>query len=206
MADKICNVGVLASGRGSNFKAIVEACRRDDYPARVVCLITDNSEAGALEVAKAYCVPAYTVPVTAKRGRLPQEAEEEITARFVDHDVDVVVMAGFMRILKGPLFEKFENRIMNIHPALLPSFKGLHGARQAIEYGVKITGCTVHFVDKTIDGGAIILQSAVAVDDDDDEDSLLEKLHVEEHKTYVRAVELFAMGRLKIDGRRVRVV
>jgi len=201
-----CKVGVLASGRGSNFKAITEACRRDGFPARVVCLITDNEEAGALGIAKTYDVPAFTVPVTEKRGRLPHESEAEIAKLCRDHDVDLIALAGFMRILKGPLLDSFENRIMNIHPALLPSFKGLHSAQQAIDYGVKIAGCTVHFVDKSIDGGTIILQSAVLVEDDDDEDSLLGKIHVEEHKTYVRAVELFALGRLKIESRRVRIL
>ncbi len=206
MSAKTCNVGVLASGRGSNFKAIAEACRREDYPARVVCLITDNAQAGALEIARAYGIPAYTVPVTAKKGRLPSEAEDKMAALCADHNVGLVALAGFMRILKGALLDNFENGIMNVHPALLPSFKGLHGARQAIECGVKITGCTVHFVDRSIDGGAIILQSAIPVEDDDDEDRLLSRLHVEEHKTYVRAVELFAQGRLKIDGKRVRIL
>jgi phosphoribosylglycinamide formyltransferase-1 len=122
-----------------------------------------------------------------------------------DCDVDLVALAGFMRILKGPLLERFENRIMNIHPALLPSFPGLHSARQALEYGVKLSGCTVHFVDRSIDGGAIILQSVVPVEDEDDEDSLIGRIHVEEHKTYVRAIELFALGRLKVEGRRVKI-
>jgi phosphoribosylglycinamide formyltransferase-1 len=201
-----CRVGVLASGTGSNFRAIVEAGRREEFPAKVVCLVTDNPEAGALEIARSYGVAGYTVPVTATKGRLPLEAEEEMARICVSHGVDLIALAGFMRILKGPLLTAFENRIMNIHPALLPSFPGLHSARQAVDYGVKVSGCTVHFVDRSIDGGAIILQATVPVDDDDDEESLINKIHVEEHKTYVRAVELFAQGRLRVDGRRVKIV
>ncbi|UCG51401.1 MAG: phosphoribosylglycinamide formyltransferase [Candidatus Latescibacterota bacterium] len=206
MTEKVCNVGVLASGRGSNFRAIADACRDEDFPARVACFITDNPEAPALDIAKSYGIPAFTVPVTAKKGRLPQEAEEEMADICVSHNVDVIALAGFMRILKGPLLDKFENRIMNVHPALLPSFMGLHAARQALDYGVRVTGCTVHFVDRSIDGGAIILQTPVVIDDADDEDSLLNKIHPEEHKTYVRAIKLFAQGRLKLEGRRVRIL
>jgi len=171
-----------------------------------VCLVTDNPEAGVLELAARFGVPAHIVPVTATRGRLPQEAEEEMAGICTERGVDLIALAGFMRILKGPLLERFERRIMNIHPALLPSFPGLHSARQAVEYGVKVSGCTVHFVDQSIDGGAIILQSVVPVENDDDEDSLISRIHVEEHKTYVRAIELFALGRLKVEGRRVRIL
>jgi phosphoribosylglycinamide formyltransferase 1 len=203
---KKCRVGVLASGRGSNFKAIVEASRREGYPAEVVCLVTDNPEAGAIEFAKDLGVPAFTVVVTATKGRLPEEAETEMVRICVEHRVDLIVLAGFMRILKEPFLSAYENRIMNIHPALLPSFPGLHSARQAVNYGVKVSGCTVHFVDRSIDGGPIILQATVPVEDDDDEDTLINRIHVEEHKTYVRAVELFALGRLKVEGRRVRIL
>jgi phosphoribosylglycinamide formyltransferase-1 len=199
-------VGVLASGRGSNFQAIVEACRRPGFPAETVCVVTDNPEAGVLEIAARFGVPAHIVPVTATRGRLPQEAEEEMAGICAGRRVDLIALAGFMRILKGPLLDRYGGRIMNIHPALLPSFPGLHSARQAVDYGVKVSGCTVHFVDQSIDGGAIILQSAVPVENDDDEDSLISRIHVEEHKTYVRAIELFALGRLKVEGRRVRIL
>ena len=206
MSAKKCKVGVLASGRGSNFKAIVEASRREGYPAEVVCLVTDNPEAGAIEFAREFAIPAFTVPVTATKGRLPEEAETEMARICVERGVDLIALAGFMRILKGPLFAAFENRIMNIHPALLPSFPGLHSARQAVDYGVKVSGCTVHFVDRSIDAGPIILQATVPVEDDDDEDTLINRIHVEEHKTYVRAIELFALGRLKIEGRRVKIL
>jgi phosphoribosylglycinamide formyltransferase-1 len=199
-------LGVFASGAGSNFKAIAEACRDENYPARIACLISDKPGAPALDKAAELGIPAYVVPVTAKRGRLPAEAEEEMADLCVGHNVDLIVLAGFMRILKTALLDIFENRIMNIHPALLPSFKGLHSARQALDYGVKVTGCTVHFVDRSIDGGSIILQSTVAIDDDDTEDTLLAKIHPQEHQTYIRAVKLFAEGRLKLEGRRVRII
>jgi phosphoribosylglycinamide formyltransferase-1 len=206
LSDKKCNVGVLASGRGSNFQAICEACRREEYPARAACLVTDNPEAGALRIAADYGVPGFVVPIAVGKGRLPGEAEEEMARICAEHRVDLVALAGFMRILKGPLLDRFGGRIINIHPALLPSFPGLHSSRQAVDYGVKVSGCTVHFVDRTIDGGAIILQSAVPVLDDDDEDTLINRIHVEEHKSYVRAIELFAQARLKIEGRRVKIL
>jgi phosphoribosylglycinamide formyltransferase-1 len=123
----------------------------------------------------------------------------------MDHGADLVALAGFMRILNGPLLSQFEGRIMNIHPSLLPSFKGLHSTQQALDYGVKVTGCTVHFVDRTVDGGAIILQTCVEVQDGDDEASLLQKMHEKEHLTYVRAIELYALDRLRIQGRRVMI-
>ncbi len=206
MPQKTCNVGVFASGTGSNFKAIAEACRDENYPAQVVCLISDNPDAPALDIARSLDIPAYVVPVTATKGRLPEEAEEEMADLCVGHNVDLIVLAGFMRILKTALLDIFESRIMNIHPALLPSFKGLHSARQALEYGVKITGCTVHFVDRSIDGGAIILQSPVVIEENDTEETLLERIHPVEHRTYIRAVELFATGRLRLEGRRVRII
>jgi len=197
-------VAVLASGSGTNFRAIARACQRDDFPARVACLITDNPEAGALEIARSFEIPAHIVDVNAKRGRLPADAEAKIVALCREHAVDLVVLAGFMRIIKSGLLEPFAGRIMNIHPSLLPSFKGLHAVRQALDYGAKVTGCTVHFVDDSIDGGPIIVQAGVAIDDTDDEARLLEKVHAQEHVLYPRAIELFAMGRLSIEGRRVR--
>jgi phosphoribosylglycinamide formyltransferase-1 len=202
---KICNVTVLASGRGSNFEALAKACKNPDYPAKIVGLITDKPRAGALETAESYGIPTFIVPVTEKKGRLPEASEEEIARICRELKTDLIALAGFMRILKIPLLRDFPNRILNIHPALLPSFKGLHAQRQALEYGVKIAGVTVHFVDDSIDGGAIILQSAVPVRDDDDEDSLSKRILAEEHRIYAEAVEFFARGQLKIEGRRVKI-
>ena len=206
MPDRRCRVAVLASGRGSNFKAIADACSDETFPARVTCLVTDNADAPALDIAAGNGIESYTVPVSEKKGRLPEADEREFADICAKCGADLIVLAGFMRILKGALLDRFEGRIMNIHPALLPSFKGLHGVRQALEYGAKVAGCTVHFVDRAIDGGAIILQATVPVDDDDDESSLFQKVNKEEHRIYVEAVKLFATGRLRQEGRRVRIL
>ena len=206
LSEKRCRVAVLASGKGSNFAAMAEACRRDEIPARVVCLITDNPDAPALELARSYDIEAHTFEPPTKKPGLPAETENKIVALCRGLEVDLVALAGFMRILKGPLLTEYEGRIMNIHPSLLPSFKGLHAARQALEYGVTVAGCTVHFVDRSVDGGVIIVQAAVPVDGDDTEDTLLEKIHRQEHRIYVNAVKLFAEGQLRIDGRRVKIV
>jgi phosphoribosylglycinamide formyltransferase-1 len=198
-----CNVAVLASGYGSNFEALAEACRKADFPARVGCLISDNPESRALELARSLDIPAHEVVPPSKKASLPPDVEQEIVRICKSHDTDLIALAGFMRILKGPLIDAFEGRIMNIHPSLLPSFKGLHGIEQAMAYGAKYSGCTVHFVDRSVDGGPIILQAAVPIDDDDTLESLEAKVHRQEHDIYARAVELFARGNLKIDGRRV---
>lgn len=206
MTESHCRVVVLASGTGTNFGSIVESCRSDDFPAVVAALITDNPDAGAIDIATRNGIPVFTVPVTAKRGRLPEEAEREITDICDRQRADLIALAGFMRILKGPLLQRYEGRIMNIHPALLPSFKGLHAQRQALEYGVKVAGCTVHFVDSSIDGGQIILQATVPVQDDDDEKALSARILAEEHRIYPEAISLFARGRLTIEERRVRII
>jgi phosphoribosylglycinamide formyltransferase-1 len=200
-----CRVVVFASGTGTNFRAIAEACSRPGFPARVAGLISDNPEAGALRIAEEFGVRSLVFPVRCGKGKLPREDEQAMADACRELGADLIALAGFMRILKGPLLDAYEGRIINIHPALLPSFKGLHAQRQAIEYGVKIAGCTVHFVDRSIDGGAIILQSAVPVDDEDDEESLKQKILREEHRIYVEAIRLFALGRLYVEGRRVRI-
>jgi phosphoribosylglycinamide formyltransferase-1 len=172
----------------------------------VVLLVTDNPRAGAIGIADSFGIPVEVVPVDAPKGRLPREAEERIVQACREAGVDLVALAGFMRILKGPLLETYAGRILNIHPSLLPSFKGLHAQRQAWEYGVKIAGCTVHFVDASVDGGPIVLQAAVRVSDDDDADRLAEKILEQEHRIYPEAIALFAEGRLVVEGRRVRVL
>ena len=205
MNAKRCNVAVLASGSGTNFRAIARACQREDFPARVACLVTDNAGAGALDIARSFEIPAHIVAVDAKRGRLPAEAEMAIIKHCKDAGADLIALAGFMRIVKRHLLDAFKGRVLNIHPSLLPSFKGLHAVRQALEYGSKVTGVTVHFVDDTIDGGPIIVQDSVRIADDDDEDSLFEKVHALEHELYSRAIEVIALDKITIDGRRVRV-
>ncbi len=199
-------MAVLASGRGSNFKALVERCQDQAFPAEVACLITDNQSAAAIRTAEAFGVSWQWIDAGEKRGRLQAGAEAEIVARCESARIDLILLAGFMRILEdgaGGLLDRFSGRVINIHPSLLPSFKGLHAQRQALEYGVKVAGCTAHFVDASVDGGPIILQSAVAVCDDDDAESLGARILAEEHRVVVRAVELFARGKLRIEGRRV---
>jgi phosphoribosylglycinamide formyltransferase-1 len=194
---------VLASGRGSNFKAIAQACADKSFPAEAVCLVTDNASAGAVETAERFGIPWYTLEPGKKRGRLAEGEEERAVELCRSAGANLVFLAGFMRILKGPMLDAFAGRILNIHPSLLPSFKGLHGPRQALEYGVKVAGCSVHFVDASVDGGPIILQAAVPVLDDDDEDALAARILEQEHRIAVEAVRLVATGRLRIEGRRV---
>jgi phosphoribosylglycinamide formyltransferase-1 len=199
-------VAVLASGRGSNFKALAERCQDRTFHAEVACLITDQPVSGAVGVAEAFSIPWHAIDAGEKRGRLQPGAETEIVARCESARVDLILLAGFMRILEdgaGGVLERFSGRVINIHPSLLPSFKGLHAQRQALEHGVKIAGCTVHFVDASVDGGPIILQAAVPVRDGDDAETLRARILEEEHRIVVRAVELFAQGRLRIEGRRV---
>jgi phosphoribosylglycinamide formyltransferase-1 len=203
VTSKHCRVAVLASGRGTNFKAIAQSCRAEDYPAEVACLITDKPECGAVSIAGEFDIPCHSIDAGKRRGRLQDGAEEEIVRLCREEGVDLIILAGFMRILRGALLDAFERRIINIHPSLLPSFPGLHAQRQALDYGVKIAGCTVHFVDRSVDGGAIILQASVDVHDDDDEDTLSARILAEEHRILSRAVELFALGILRQDGRNV---
>ncbi len=194
---------MLASGRGSNFKALAERCQNPTFPADLACLITDDRTAHAVTIADEMGVPWHWVDPGERRGRLQPGAEAEIVRRLEAERVDLVFLAGFMRILSGELLERFAGSILNVHPSLLPSFKGLHAQRQAFEYGVKVAGCSVHFVDASVDGGPIVLQAAVPVRDGDDVASLRDRILDEEHRIVVRAVELYARGVLRVDGRRV---
>lgn len=203
MNRKRCNVAVLASGTGTNFKAIAATCQKEEFPAEVACLITDNPEAGAISIARDYGIPHHIIEAGKKRGHLPDDAEELIVGICRKYEVELVALAGFMRILRGALLDAYEGRILNIHPSLLPSFKGLHAQKQAFDYGVKIAGCTVHFVDRSVDGGPIIIQSAVPVEEKDTADTLSARILEQEHRIYAQAIRLFAMKRLRIEGRRV---
>jgi len=198
-------IAVIASGRGSNFQALATACMDEDYPAEIALLISDNPEAGALEFARANGIESAVVDCGPKRGSMSKESSEEMYRLCVERGISLVCLAGFMRIVKGRLLEEYAGRMLNIHPALLPSFKGLHGQKQALDYGVKYSGCTVHFVDAGIDTGPIIIQKVVPVLQDDDEDSLSERILAEEHKAYQEAVRLYASGRIKTDGRSVLI-
>jgi phosphoribosylglycinamide formyltransferase-1 len=196
-------LAVLASGRGSNFKAVAENCAKDDFPVEIAVLVTDNPQAGAIEIAENHGIPWRTVKPGKKRGRLEPGEEERIVDMLDEMGVEMVFLAGFMRIIKDPLLDRFPNKILNVHPSLLPSFKGLEAQRQALDYGVKVAGCSVHFVDKSVDGGPIILQAAVAVEDDDDFDALAHRILAEEHRIASEAIRIVAQGAYRIEGRRV---
>jgi len=200
------SVGVLVSGRGSNLEAILRHIKEDKLDAEVAIVISDKEGARALEIASDYGVEARFIPCTEKKTALVGEAEQQYIKALKEKDVKLVALAGFMRILKKPFLQAFRGKIMNIHPAILPSFKGLEAQKQALEYGVKVSGCTVHFVDESVDGGAIILQEPVIVHDNDTIDSLSMRILKHEHEIYSKAIQLFAEGRLKIEGRRVKIL
>ncbi|MDO7788412.1 phosphoribosylglycinamide formyltransferase [Desulforamulus aquiferis] len=196
-------LGILASGRGSNLQAIMDACQNGFIPGEVIIVISDKPGAFALERAKQAGIPVHCLePKSFDSKELYEGAIADLLA---GSEVELVCLAGYMRLVGSTLLEAFQGRIMNIHPALLPSFPGLHGQRDALEYGVKLSGCTVHFVDEGIDTGPIILQAAVPVLDDDTEETLASRILEQEHLLYPQAIKLFAQGRIKVQGRRVKV-
>lgn len=199
----VLKIGVLASGRGSNFQSIIDEIESDRLNAEIVLLISDNPSAFAIERAKKHRID-YLV-VLPKEYRSRDNLFSKISDELKKKNVDLVVLAGFMRIVGKPLIDAFPNKIMNIHPALLPSFPGLHGQKQAIDYGVRISGCTVHFVDEGMDTGPVIIQAAVPVSQDDTEETLSEKILRLEHKIYPEAIRLFSEGKIEVDGRKVRI-
>jgi phosphoribosylglycinamide formyltransferase-1 len=199
----ILRLGVLASGRGSNFQSIIDEIEFRRLDAEIVVLITDNPSAFAIERAKKHGIE-YLV-MRPKEYSSRDDYFVKIAEELRKRDIGLVVLAGFMRIVGKPLIDAFPNRIMNIHPALLPAFPGLHGQRQALEYGAKISGCTVHFVDEGMDTGPIIIQAAVPVFQDDTEETLSERILRLEHKIYPEAIRLFSEGRIEVEGRMVRI-
>jgi phosphoribosylglycinamide formyltransferase-1 len=197
-------IGVLASGRGSNFQSIVDSIESGYLKnVEVSILITDNDTAFAIERAKKHGIP-YLI-MKPKEFRSRDDYYATVAAELKKRGVGLVILAGFMRVVGKPLIDEFTNKIMNIHPALLPSFPGLHGQKQANDYGVKISGCTVHFVDEGMDTGPVIIQAAVPADYDDTEDVLSKRILEYEHKIFPEAIKLFAEGRLEVVGRRVKV-
>jgi len=197
------NLGVLASGRGSNFQAIIDEIERGRLNAKIQLLIVDNLDAYVIERAKTHGIE-YLI-IRPKEFSSKDDFYLKVAEDLKKRNVGLVVLAGFMRIAGKPLIDAFPNRIMNIHPAILPSFPGLHGQRQALEYGVKISGCTVHFVDEGMDTGPIIIQAAVSVYHGDTEDTISERILKLEHKIYPEAIRLFSEGRLEVDGRMVKI-
>ena len=196
-------LAVLASGRGSNLGAILDACRADDFPARVAVVVSDRESAAALERARREGVDAVFLDPKACGDRAAYD--DALVATLEPYRPGLVCLAGFMRLLGSAFVKAWAGRLMNIHPSLLPAFPGLHPHRQALDYGVKVSGATVHFVDDGVDSGPVILQASIPVRADDTEDSLSARILVEEHRLYPEAIRLFAEGRLAIAGRRVHV-
>lgn len=194
-------IAVLLSGRGSNFEAIADSVAAGRIPDAEIAVVVSNREsAPGLEKARQRALEAVVIP---SQGRQREEYDREVVALLQQKQVDLVCLAGFMRILSPYFVQAFRHRILNIHPALLPSFTGLEGQRQALEWGVKISGCTVHFVDESLDGGPIVAQAAVPVEDNDTEESLSARILREEHRIYTEAINLILSGRFRIEGRRV---
>lgn len=194
-------LAVLASGRGSNLQALIDAIEEGKIRAEIAVVISDNPEAQALNRADKYGIPAVSVQ---RRNFTTREFfEKQILDIIEEKKCDLICLAGFMRILSSYFINNSEAKIINIHPSLLPSFPGLDAQKQALDYGVKFSGCTVHFVDEGMDSGPIILQAVVPVYDDDTEDTLAERILKEEHRIYPEAVKLIAEGKVKIEGRRV---
>ena len=196
-------IGVVVSGRGSNLQSIIDHIAEGKLNVEIAVVVSDHKEAFALERAAKAGIP--TAVVERKGCKDKAEFEDKIDAALREAGAEVVVLAGFMRILTGHFISRWEQKIINIHPALLPSFKGLDAQGQAVDYGVKVAGCTVHFVDEGTDTGPIILQKVVPVLDDDTEETLAARILKEEHKALPEAIQLWADGRLTIKGRKVYV-
>ncbi len=198
--DKL-RVGVLVSGRGSNLQAIIDASEAGKLDAALVVVLSDVADAYALERAHKHHIPPIFVDPKAHHTR--QAFDEAMISVLTKHQVELVCLAGYMRVLSPGFIKHFHHRIMNIHPALLPSFPGLHVQRKGLQHGVKFSGCTVHFADEGVDTGPIIIQAVVPVFDDDTEEALAARILKYEHQIYPRAIQLFAEGRLEVKGRRV---
>lgn len=201
---KRLRLAVLASGRGSNFLAIQGAIENGRLDADICLLISDQALAPALERARELGIKALFIDPKAFPGR--DAYESELVRHLQGEEIDFLVLAGYMRLVGGVILNAYSHRVLNIHPALLPSFPGLHAQRQAVEYGVKYSGCTVHFVDLGMDTGPIIKQAVVPVEDDDTEDSLAERILAQEHRLYWQVLQLLAEGRVYIEGRKVHIV
>jgi phosphoribosylglycinamide formyltransferase-1 len=201
-------IGVLASGGGTNLQAIIDACERGEIDGDVVVVISNVPEAFALERARKHRIDAFAFP---SKGVTREQHEQDVIDCLEQHQVDLVCLAGYLRMMTPLIIRKYAGRMMNTHPALLPAFggAGMHGLKvhQAVlDYGCKVSGCTIHFVTEEVDGGQIVLQKSVPVSEDDTAETLQERILKEEHKLFPRAIQLFAQGKLKIEGRKCRVL
>jgi phosphoribosylglycinamide formyltransferase-1 len=205
MGEKL-KIGVLGSGSGSNAQSIIDAIEAGTLEAEVVCVLTDVEDARILERAAKHGIPAQYISGAPFKTKLEGEAEQAYIRVLKEHGAECVVLAGFMRIVKSAMLAAFPNRVLNIHPALLPAFPGIASWNQALEYGTKVAGCTVHFVDEGTDTGPIIVQRCVPVEPGDTPETLHARIQVEEHKAYPEALRLVAANRVKIVGRRVEIL
>ncbi len=193
-------LGILISGRGSNFEAIARNVQAGKIPAEIGVVISNKEEAAGLVIARQMGLNAVCIP---SKGKEREAFERELVAALREHGVDLVCLAGFMRVLTPYFIREFKGRILNIHPAILPSFPGVEAQKQALDYGVKWTGCTVHFVDEGVDTGPVVCQAAVPVLNDDTVETLAARVLKEEHRIYTEAINLVLEDRIRIEGRRV---
>ncbi len=194
------NLGILLSGRGSNFEAIADNAASGELDANIAVVISNRADAPGIESARRRGLKAVVIP---SKGKVREEHDREVVSALQQQKVDLVCLAGYMRLLSPWFVQQFPNRILNIHPSLLPAFPGLDAQKQAFEYGVKVSGCTVHFVDENLDHGAIILQKVVPVLEQDDEHSLAARILEQEHIAYSEAIRIVLAGNYRIEGRRV---
>jgi phosphoribosylglycinamide formyltransferase-1 len=196
-------IGILGSGKGSNFVALADACAAGTVSGEIAMVLSDVETSGILERARHRNLPARFIVPGKFRTKLDEDAERAFIAAMLEAQVDLIALAGFMRVLKGEFLKTFEGRIVNVHPSLLPSFPGLEAWKQALDHGVKVTGCTVHFVDAGVDSGPIIGQQTVPVLDGDTPEALHERIQIAEHQLYPECVAAIAAGRIKVRGRNV---
>lgn len=205
MTTPLLRIGILGSGSGSNCEAIMEACARKSVPAEVAVVLSDVADAFILERGRRRNIPCQFIGKSQFKTKLEPELEQHVVDLLCHAGVQLVALAGYMRVVKSPLLAAFPGRVINIHPSLLPSFPGLKAWEQALNYGVKVTGVTVHFVNEGVDTGPIILQETVPVLPGDTAETLHQRLHAVEHRLFPEAIRLFAEDRLRIVGRRVEI-
>ncbi len=196
-------LAIFGSGSGTNAQAIIDAVEAGRLDVQIQCILSDVEDATILERARKHHIPAIYFDCAPFKTKLDGEAEQKVLQTLEDHEVNFIALAGFMRIVKEGLLNAYQGRIINIHPSLLPSFPGLDGGKQAFDYGVKFTGCTVHFVDAGVDTGAIINQKCIKIEDTDTLESMMKKLHVQEHIAYPEALQWIANEQIKLEDRRI---
>jgi len=196
-------LAIFGSGSGTNCQAIINAIEAGTLDAEIKCVLSDVADAYILERARKHNIPAIHFDCAPFKTKLDGDAEQAVLQILEDHGVNFIALAGFMRIVKDGLLNAYAGRIINIHPSLLPSFPGLDGGKQAFDYGVKFTGCTVHFVDAGVDTGSVINQKCIAIEDGDTLETMMENLHAQEHMAYPEALQWIAEGRINFEGRRI---